>query len=121
MEPVHLAVLPALGVDRDDVLWLAGPLAGASTHPVARAIAMAARERLGDLPEVRKVVRGPGCGIRGTVAGRAVLVGNVDFVANAGCVVPGDVSLIEQRARASGRTPVVVAWDDTARAVLVSI
>ena len=41
------------GVDADDVLWLVGALEDASEHPIAQAIAAGARERVGDLAEVR--------------------------------------------------------------------
>ena len=42
-------VVPATGTDADEVLRLAGALEDASEHPVARAVAAAARERFGSL------------------------------------------------------------------------
>ena len=41
------------GVDADDVLRLVGALEDASEHPIAQAIAAGARQRVGDLAEVR--------------------------------------------------------------------
>src|SRR6185295_18165727 len=43
-------VVPATGVDPDEVLRLVGALEDASEHPIAEAIADGARERVGSLP-----------------------------------------------------------------------
>ncbi len=60
------------GTDRDDVLRLAGALEDASEHPVAKAIATAARERVGRLPDVEGFANVEGLGVRGVVDGHAV-------------------------------------------------
>src|SRR5690606_33727056 len=44
--------VPARGVARDDLLRIVGALEDASEHPIARAIAEAARGEVGDLPPV---------------------------------------------------------------------
>ena len=56
----------------DDVLRLAGALEAASEHPVAQAVASAARERLGPLPAVTGFRNLPGRGVMGVVEGRRV-------------------------------------------------
>jgi P-type Cu+ transporter len=56
----------------DDVLRLAGAVEGASEHPVAQAVAAAARERLGPLPAVEGFRNLPGRGVTGVVEGRRV-------------------------------------------------
>jgi P-type Cu+ transporter len=56
----------------DDVLRLAGAVEAASEHPVAQAVAAAARERLGPLPAVEGFRNLPGRGVIGVVEGRRV-------------------------------------------------
>jgi Cu+-exporting ATPase len=55
-----------------DVLRLAGALEDASEHPVARAVAEAARARFGSLPSVEDFRNHPGRGAVGVVEGRMV-------------------------------------------------
>ncbi|WP_433044614.1 heavy metal translocating P-type ATPase [Dactylosporangium sp. CS-033363] len=69
------AVLPAEGEDAGEVLRLAGAVEHASEHPVAQAVARAAFEAAGVLPELTGFRSVPGLGVQGTVAGRTVLVG----------------------------------------------
>jgi Cu+-exporting ATPase len=66
------------GVAREEVLRLAGAVEDASEHPVARAIAAAAREEVGMLPPVEAFQNRPGVGVVGRVEGREVEVGRAD-------------------------------------------
>ncbi|MEU2787664.1 heavy metal translocating P-type ATPase [Streptomyces sp. NPDC007100] len=66
---------PAPGVTGEEVLRLAGALEHSSEHPIARAIAEGARERLGALPEPERFENVAGLGVRGVVDGHQVLVG----------------------------------------------
>ena len=70
-------VVPAAGVSRADALRVAGALEDASEHPIARAVASAARAELGDLPPVEAFVSRSGVGVSGRVDGDAVEVGRV--------------------------------------------
>jgi P-type Cu+ transporter len=87
-------VRPLNGARRVDVLRLAGALEDASEHPIARAVAAAARAEVGALPQVDSFVNRPGIGVAGRVEGHDVEVGRED-----------------------GR--IVVSWDGEQRAVLV--
>ena len=60
MQLVNIVV--ARGTERNEVLKFAGALEHASEHPVARAIATAARKELGVLPSVSEFVSSPGMG-----------------------------------------------------------
>ena len=71
-------VVPLNGAARSDVLRLAGAVEAASEHPVARAIAAAARQELGPLPPVEEFVSEAGFGVAGRVEGHAVEVGRAD-------------------------------------------
>ncbi|MER6082586.1 heavy metal translocating P-type ATPase [Streptomyces sp. NPDC001833] len=100
------------GEDADEVLRLAGALEHASEHPVARAIAAGAAEKVGTLPAVEHFENVPGRGVRGRVDGREVAVGRL-FDA-----VPEELALARSRAEQEGRTAVLVGWDGRARGVL---
>jgi P-type Cu+ transporter len=66
------------GVARVDILQLAGAVEAASEHPIAQAIAAAARAALGPLPLVHDFRNLPGVGVRGIVEGRNVEVARRD-------------------------------------------
>ncbi|MEU9704799.1 heavy metal translocating P-type ATPase [Streptomyces sp. NPDC047981] len=97
------------GVDEAELLRLAGALEHASEHPVARAVAAGAAEKLGELPAPTAFANVPGLGVRGTVDGHAVLVGRPALLEAEG--VEGVPEVAEPGA-------VLVAWDGRARGEL---
>ncbi len=99
-----------------DALHLLGAVEDASEHPVARAIADAARERPGDLPPVTGFRNHPGLGVEGTVEGRTVLVGRPALLERAGIEIPAALVAARRRAEAAGRAAVVAAWTAAAAA-----
>jgi Cu+-exporting ATPase len=76
MELADVALLT--GATRADVLRLAGAVESASEHPIARAIANAARAEVGALPAVERFRNEPGVGVTGVVDGCEVAVGRND-------------------------------------------
>jgi Cu+-exporting ATPase len=76
MELVDL--VPLNGAVRADVLRLGGAVEAASEHPIAQAIAAAARRELGQLPPVEGFANRPGFGVVGRVEGHEVEVGRSD-------------------------------------------
>ncbi|MFI9469320.1 heavy metal translocating P-type ATPase [Streptomyces sp. NPDC052492] len=113
-----LAVHPAEGTDATDVLRLAGAVEHPSEHPIARAVADAAREKLGTLPVPEDFAAVPGLGAQGVVEGHAVLIGRPRLMADWSLTVPGSLRRALDRAEAAGRTAVLAAWDGEVRAVL---
>ncbi|MFH8440979.1 heavy metal translocating P-type ATPase [Streptomyces sp. NPDC018026] len=105
-------VYAAEGTDEEELLRLAGAVEHASEHPVARAIAAGAEERLGTLPGVEDFENVPGRGARARVAGHEVAVGRLHDT------LPPEVSRARDEAEQRGRTAVVVGWDGSARGVL---
>jgi Cu+-exporting ATPase len=103
----------------DEALRLAGALESASEHPIARAIAKAAADRVGDLPPVDGFASTAGLGVTGTVEGRVVTVGREPLFAEWALTVPETLRDAAASAAASGRTTVLVGWDGAARAALV--
>jgi P-type Cu+ transporter len=66
------------GATRAEVLRLAGAVEAASEHPIAQAIASAARAEVGDLPPVSGFRNRAGIGVVGRVEGHDVEVGRAD-------------------------------------------
>jgi len=113
-----VAVHVAEGTE-DEVLRLAGALERASEHPIARAIARGAEERLGELPAVDGFVNVEGLGVQGVVDGHGVLVGRPELLADWNQHLTDELAEAKEAAERQGRTAVAVGWDGAARAVLV--
>jgi Cu+-exporting ATPase len=110
-------VVVAAGEDEADVRRVAAAVESASEHPVARAV-VAGADRV-PVPEVTGFANLEGLGVRGTVEGRAVLVGRPRLLAEHGAPLGDDLRAAVAGAEARGRTAVAVAWDGRARGVLV--
>ncbi|MFJ4339470.1 heavy metal translocating P-type ATPase [Streptomyces sp. NPDC088915] len=113
-----LAVHTAGDVEEKDVLRLAGALEHSSEHPIARAVATGAAERVGTLPAPEDFANVPGLGVQGVVEGHAVLVGREKLLEEWAMALPAELRAAKDAAEAAGRTVVAVAWDGEARAVL---
>ncbi|MBZ4321118.1 heavy metal translocating P-type ATPase [Streptomyces huiliensis] len=113
-----LAVTAAGGTAEDEVLRLAGALEHASEHPIARAVAAGAAERVGALPVPEDFANVPGLGVQGVVDGHAVLVGREKLLAEWAMSLPEELAAARDAAEAAGRTAVLVAWNGAPRAVL---
>ncbi len=110
------------GTDESELLRLAGALEHASEHPIARAVATAARERLGaDLPAVEGFSNHDGRGVTGRVDDHDVAVGRRAWLLGqyTGAEVPSVLSDAVEEAESAGRTPVWVGWDGEVRGVVV--
>ncbi|NEX47301.1 heavy metal translocating P-type ATPase [Pseudotabrizicola algicola] len=79
--PQILSVAAQDGFGPEEVLALAAALDQASRHPVAQALVAAATAGGLALPIPEAVAEVPGEGVRGSVAGRPVVVGGLGFVA----------------------------------------
>jgi P-type Cu+ transporter len=112
-------VVPAHGVTVDEALGVTGSLEDASEHPVARAIAGAARRSNGRTGAVTGFRNLEGLGATGTVGGREVLVGRAALLAERGFGLPPDLAAARTTAEQRGQTAVAAAWDGEARAVFV--
>ena len=106
------------GTSRERALLTAGTLEAASEHPVAAAIAEAARAELGELPPVRDFSNHEGRGVSGRVEGREAAVGRAAWLAERGVELPDGAREALAAFEADGATAVVlaVAADATADA-----
>jgi P-type Cu+ transporter len=111
-------VTPSTGTTQAELLRTAGAVEDASEHPIARAIARAAREEGGQLPPVEAFANREGHGVEGMVDGRGVLVGRPALIAEWGLAIPGDLEAARLRAEEQGRTAVLAAWDGAVRGVI---
>jgi len=75
-EPRFDRVVPAAGFSEDEVLRLAASLDQGSEHPLADAIVKAAREKKLVLDKVEGFESSTGIGVRGSVGGKALALGN---------------------------------------------
>ena len=124
-------VVVADGVDRGEALALVGAVENASQHPIARAIANAARERAALAP-VTEFASLDGLGVRGTVGGHAVVAGRPALLAQVTAVgsggapaaapaatLPPAIEHARATAESEGLTAIVGGWDGEVRALFV--
>jgi Cu+-exporting ATPase len=107
------------GVDRAELLRLAGALEDASEHPIAQAIAQGAAQEAGTLPMVEGFVNLEGKGVQGVVDGRALVVGRESLLAEWSQLLSPEVAAAKTAAEGEGKTVVAVGWDGSARGILV--
>jgi heavy metal translocating P-type ATPase len=106
------------GLARGELLRLAASLDQVSPHVFAAALARGARERGLVLSFPAAVEEQPGAGIRGTVDGRAVALGRLDWIA-AGWAVPPRAQEVRRLAAREGASNVFVAVDGEVAGALI--
>ncbi|MBA4332326.1 heavy metal translocating P-type ATPase, partial [Brevundimonas sp.] len=115
--PSVTAILPAEGLAEADILRLSASLERGSEHPLADAIVRAARDRDIPLSEAVDFDSPVGRGVRGTIEGRQVALGNTRYLGELSI----DVSALEPKAEAlrhDGATAIFVAIDGKAAGVI---
>ncbi len=98
------------GVSADDVLRLAATAERGSEHPLARAVVEGAEERGIAVSDPDSFENVPGKGVRATVDGRTVLVGNRALLREGG-VDPSGAEATLERLEREGKTAMLVAHD----------
>jgi Cu+-exporting ATPase len=111
-------VTPVDGGSDEDLLRYAGAVEHGSEHPIARAIATAAEDKLGALPPVSDFAALAGLGASGAVDDRTVLVGRERLLTERDIPVPQPLRVAREEAAAQGRTPVFVAVDGAVTGML---
>jgi len=112
-------IICAQSSTRSEILLYAGALEHASEHPVARAIAKAARTELGQLPDVTDFESSPGMGTTGVVNGHKVMVGRESLFSKTMVIIPSDIRSALTNSRNEGNTAVLVVVDGAVKAVCV--
>jgi len=117
MSLVDVATTP--DTDRAEALRLVGALEDASEHPIAQAIARAARDELGALPVAESFTNREGLGVEGVVDGHGVIAGRPALLADWAMQLGPELQAAGAGAERHGRTAIAAGWDGRARAVLV--
>jgi Cu+-exporting ATPase len=115
--PSVTAVRAADGAAEEEVLRLAASAERGSEHPVGAAIVAEAERRGLALTEPEDFKAVPGHGVRASVAGRSVLLGNARLMAEAG-VALGALGPEGETLAARGQTPIFLAADARALGLL---
>lgn len=92
----------------ESLLRIAAAAESRSEHPIARAIARRAEEEEIDLPEVGDFDTEAGGGVRCTIEGKAVIVGNIEMLEDAGVDLSGAESRRAEM-ESDGKTVIHVA------------
>lgn len=105
-KPALVAVEPAPGVARDELLRLAAALQQASEHPLARAVMASAHQAGFDVPAARNARALPGRGLEGEVGEARLALGSKRLLAESG-VNAGALAARALSLESEGRT---VSW-----------
>jgi Cu+-exporting ATPase len=117
-KPALADVVAVNGFGSHDVLRLAASLERGSEHPLAAAIVKGAQERRIELTTTTDFTSVTGKGVRGTVDGRRVVLGNAPMMMDEGTDIAG-VSTQADRMRATGATVMFFAVDGQVAGMLV--
>jgi Cu+-exporting ATPase len=116
-KPKVVAIHAALGFGETETLRLAASVERASEHPLSVAIVAAARERNFTLGDVRDFQAPVGQGVRGSVEGHDVVVGNASWLGEQGVDVRS-LKPAAQARREHGATVVFVGVDKRAAGLI---
>ncbi|MDN5698524.1 MAG: heavy metal translocating P-type ATPase, partial [Rubrobacter sp.] len=109
-EPTLTDLVATDGLSEDELLRLVASAERGSEHPLGEAIVGGARTRGIDLAEPEAFEAVTGGGIRSTIEGREVLVGNARFLSEAGVSEDG-LGPKGEELSSGGKTPMFVAVD----------
>jgi Cu+-exporting ATPase len=109
-KPKVVAIVLAPGFQESETLRLAASVERASEHPLADAIVRAATERNLDLSVVKEFDSPAGKGAAGKIDGKAVVLGNSNFLSSLG-VETKSLDTDGERMRKDGATVVGIAVD----------
>jgi P-type Cu+ transporter len=109
-KPRVVSIVPVPGQDGSELLRLAASVEAASEHPLAAAIAGAAREKGLDLVRAESFRSRTGLGVEGKVDGRTVVIGNPKFLNELG-IAMGAFGERADELRHDGQTVVFILLD----------
>jgi Cu+-exporting ATPase len=115
--PKVVAVIPAAGVDENELLRLAASVERSSEHPLARAILDAAQLCGLALSDVRDFTSPSGKGATATVEARKIALGNAALMRELN-IATHDLDRVAENARLEGATAIYVAIEGRAAGVI---
>ena len=105
-------------VSATDLLVTAGSLENASEHPIAQAVAKAAKEKVRDLPVPAAFTNVEGHGVRGEIDGHDVVVGKENLLSTWNAELSAELAAAKSDLEKQGKTVMVVGWDGEARGLI---
>jgi len=115
-EPHIQEIVPAPGIDKQDLMVVAIAVESQSDHPLAQAIARDGRDHVGDrpIPEATRIESLTGRGVSAQVDGQQVLIGKAEmFGADGIGALSAAMAAAIEKLRAGGYTTMVVRRGDT--------
>jgi Cu+-exporting ATPase len=118
-KPTLHSVIPQLGISEAELLQLVASLERSSEHPLAAAIVRGAEAKNLRLTDVQKFSSTTGKGVRGTVSGKQIAVGNAELFRELS-IDPTPLVDQAEALRRDGQTVMMIAADGKA-AGLISV
>lgn len=115
-EPHIQEIVPAPGINKQDLMVVAIAVESQSDHPLAQAIARDGRDHVGDrpIPEATRIESLTGRGVSAQVDGQQVLIGKAEmFGADGIGALSAAMAAAIEKLRAGGYTTMVVRRGDT--------
>jgi len=110
-KPAFKQIVAAAGWSEDEVLRLAASLDQGSEHPLAHAIVAEARRRQLTLDKPETFESGSGIGVRGSVAGKRLMLGSPQLMADAGIATEA-LAVQAEALRGEGASVMALGVDD---------
>jgi len=114
-EPRIQEIIPAPGVDKEEVMAIAVAVESLSDHPLAQAIARDGRDHIGDkaIPSADNLKSLTGRGVSAVVGGDEVLIGKAEMFGTDGIApLSAEMTAAIEKLRAGGQTSMIVRRDD---------
>ena len=102
-------LIPAKGIEREELLQLAYAIEAKSEHPLARAICAYAKAHNTQRMAVQGFEQIPGGGLRARLAGETVFAGNLRFMQSEGIEL-ADAQVLADELSKQGKTPLYFAY-----------
>lgn len=109
-KPSVTDLIPASTYGENDILFYSASAEKGSEHPLGEAIVRGAQERNIEIAEPERFNAIPGSGIKASVKGKLILLGNIRLMKNEG-ITPGVMEKEAERLSDEGKTPMFLAID----------
>ena len=110
--PVVTDIIPAKGIDREELLSIANALEAKSEHPLAKAVTVYSQENKVATREITEFQAVPGNGLTGKLENATVSGGNLEFISKHTKIEDAGKQTARQLAT-QGKTPLFFAKDNT--------
>ena len=112
--------IQTFGVDKQELLKIAGALEKKSEHPLAEAVLEQVKEEKLTLPEVQEFQAVPGKGIQGKIQGIQYYAGNLKFMEEQKMDISKVQTQVERLAE-EGKTPLIFAKEQQILGILAAV